>query len=481
MRGSVETLFHDLRYAIRMLAKSPGFTAIAILTLALGIGANTALFSVVNGVLLNPLAYPQPGQLVAIYGKTAGYDQGPITYLNFLDWQRDTQTLSSMAMYRNEDYNFIGTGEAERVSGYMISADFFTTLGVQPILGRTFRPEDDQVGAAPVVILGGGLWKRKFGSSRDIIGKTVTLNSKSYEIVGVIPAEFTFYGHDRDVYTPIGQWNDPSFRDRRIDMSAHAVGRLKPGVPLSQAKADMDGVAQNLARAYPEADKDLGIGLVSMKEDIVGNVQPFLIVLLAAVGFLLLIACANVANLLLARSMGRSREFAIRAAMGADNVRMIRQLLTESILLAGLGGALGLLFAYWGMKAELGNLPGALPRASEVSLDSRVLFFTMALSLFAGIVFGLVPALKTSRVNLQEILKESGRGVSGARQRLQGVFVAGEVAMALVLLVGAGLMVRSLAALWRVNPGFNPSHAITFTLSLPANTQTSSADTRARL
>ena len=244
----METFLQDLRYGIRMLAKSPGFTAIAILTLALGIGANTALFSVVNGVLLNPLAYPQSGQLVAIYGKTPGFANAPINYLNFLDWQRDTQTFSSMAMYRNQDYNFIGTGEAERLSGYMISADFFSTLGQVPILGRTFRSDDDHVGAAPVVILGGGFWKRKFGSSLEVVGKQITLNGTSYTIVGVIPASFTFYGHDRDVYTPIGQWNDPSFRDRRVDVSAHGIGRLKPGVTLSQAKADMDGIAQNLAR-----------------------------------------------------------------------------------------------------------------------------------------------------------------------------------------------------------------------------------------
>jgi len=474
-------LLQDLRYGIRMLAKSPGFTAIAILTLALGIGTNTGLFSVVNGVLLNPLAYPQSGQLVALYGKTSGFDQAPINYLNFLDWQRDTKTFSSMAMYRNQDYNFIGTGEAERLSGYMISADFFSTLGARPILGRTFRPDDDHPGAAPVVILGGGFWKRKFGSSLEIIGESIILNGTSYTIVGVIPAGFTFYGHDRDVYTPIGQWNDASFRDRRVDVSAHGVGRLKPEVTLAQAKADMDSIAQNLAVAYPEADKAVGITLVSMKQDIVGNVQPFLIVLLAAVGFLLLIACANVANLLLARSMGRSREFAIRAALGASHLRVLRQLLTESILLAGLGGSLGILFALWGTKAALGTLPGTLPRANEVSLDSRVLLFAMALSLFAGIVFGLAPALKTSRVNLEEILKQSGRGLSGTRHRLQGVFVAVEVAMALVLLVGAGLMVRSLAALWRVNPGFNPSHAITFSLSLPAAPTTSSAETRARL
>jgi predicted permease len=477
----VETFLQDLRYGLRMLVKSPGFTTIAILTLALGIGANTALFSVVNGVLLNPLAYPQSGQLVAIYGKTTGYEQAPINYPNFQDWQRETQAFSSMAIYRNQDYNFIGTGEAERLTGYMVSADFFSTLGVAPVLGRTFRPDDDHPGAAPVAILGGGFWKRKFGSSLEIIGKPVLLNGTSYTIAGVIPAGFTFYGRDRDVYTPIGQWTDANFRDRRVDVSSHGIGRLKPGVTLAQAKADMDGIAQNLAAAYPEADKAVGITLVSMKEDIVGKVQPFLIVLLAAVGFLLLIACANVANLLLARAMGRSHEFAIRAALGASNVRVIRQLLTESVLLAGLGGVLGLLLAVWGTKAVLGTLPGALPRGSEVSLDSRVLFFTMALSVFAGIVFGLAPALKSSRVNLQEILKESGRSLSGARQRLQGMFVAVEVAMALVLLVGAGLMVRSLSALWRVDPGFNPSHSITFTVSLPAGPNTNSAETRARL
>jgi predicted permease len=476
----MDAFFQDLRYGFRMLVKSPGFTAIAILTLALGIGANTALFSVVNGVLLNPLAYPKSGQLVAIYGKSPGFERAPITYLNFLDCQRDTQTFQSMALYRNQDYSYVGTGEAgERLTGYQISADFFSTLGVTPIVGRTFRADDDHLGAAPVVILGGGLWKRKFGSALDVAGKSIVLNGTSYTVVGVISPGFTFYGQDRDVYTPIGQYNDPSFRDRGIAMSAHGVGRLKPGVQLSQAITEMDGIAENLAEAFPEADKAVGITLYSMKEDIVGNVQPFLIVLLAAVGFLLLIACANVANLLLARAMGRSREFAVRAAMGASRARVIRQLLTESILLAGLGGALGVLFAWWGTKAVLGTLPGALPRASEVSLDSRVLLFTMALSLLAGIVFGLAPALKTSRVDLQQVLKESGRG--SARHRLQGMFVAGEVAMALVLLVGAGLMVRSLAALWRVNPGFNPSHAITFALSMPATEATTSAETRARL
>jgi predicted permease len=475
------TLWQDLLYAIRTHLKSPGFAAIAVLTLALGIGANTALFSVVNGVLLNPLPYPHSERLVAVYQKASGFDLGPIAYLNFLDWQRDAQAFSSMAIYRNQDYNLAGTTQAERLSGYMISADFFSTLGVNPILGRAFRSDDDHVGAAPVVILGGGFWSREFGSSPDVIGKLLTLNGAAYTVVGVVPSSFSFYGHDRDVYTPIGQWNDPSFLDRRISVSAHAVGRLKPGVTLAQAKADADIVARNLAAAFPVADKDVGISLVSMKDDIVGNVQPFLLVLLAAVGFLLLIACANVANLLLARSMRRSREFAVRAALGAGRLRIVRQLLTESVLLAALGGTLGFLFAVGATKAVLNTLPGALPRTEEISLDGRVLLFTVALSLFAAIVFGLAPALGTSRVNLQQILRESGRGSSGARHRLQRVFVAIEVAMALVLMIGAGLMLRSLSALWRVNQGFNPSHAITFSLSMPSSSATSSAETRARL
>lgn len=475
------TFLQDLRYALRTLAKSPGFAVIAVLTLALGISANTVLFSIVNGVLLNPLQYPNSEQLVAVYASTTGYSRAPITYLNFLDWQHDTETFSSMAAYRNQDYNFIGTTEAERLSGYMISADFFSTLQVNPVLGRTFTADDDQLGAAPVVILGGGFWQRDFGSSPEVIGKSLTLNGKSYTVVGVVPPSFTFYGHDRDVYTSIGQWTDPSFRDRRISVSARSIGRLKPGVTLAQARADMDRIARNLAAAFPVADKDTGINLVSMKEDIVGNVQPFLLVLLAAVGFLLLIACANVANLLLARATGRSREFAVRAALGASHMRVVRQLLTESFLLAGLGGGFGLLLAFVAGKLVLAILPATLPRAAEISLDSRVLLFTLTISVFAAIVFGLVPALRSSRIDLQEVLRQSDRGSSGSRHGLQRALIVGEVALALVLLIGAGLMLRSLSALWRVNPGYVPNHAMTFNLSMPGSPATTSAETRARL
>ena len=477
----MNTLLFDLRYGLRVLIQSPSFTAIAVLTLALGIGANTALFSVVNGVLLNPLPYPHSSQLVAIYERIAGLDNAPIEYLNFLDWQRDNKSFASMAAYRNEDYNFIGNGEGERLSGYMISAGFFNALSVAPVLGRTFRVDDDQIGAAPVVILSGGFWKRKYGSSPEVIGKPIILNGTAYTIVGVIPDSFSFYGNMRDVYTPIGQWKDPSFRDRRISVSARAFGGLKAGVTLPQGQAEMNEIARNLAVAYPEADSGKSITLIPMKHDIVGNVEPLLYVLLAAVGFLLLIACANIANLLLARAVGRSREFAIRTALGAGRARMIRQLLTESILLAGLGGSLGLALAYWGTKAILKGLPAALPRGNEVSLDAKVLLFTLALSLFTGVIFGLAPALKATRINLQETMNQGGRGSSGFRQHLQGTFVVVEVATALVLLVGAGLMLRTLGDLWRDNPGFNPNHAITFSLSLAATPTTTSAETRARL
>lgn len=477
----MNTLLADLRYAVRLLLQSPGFTLIAVLTLALGIGATSALFSVVNGVLLNPLPYPHSERLIVIYARIAGLDSAPVEYPNFLDWQRDSRSFASMAAYRNEDYNYVGNSEGERLSGYMISASFFDTLGVAPVLGRTFRVDDDQIGAAPVAVLGGGFWKRRFGSSPDIIGRPITLNGTAYTIVGVVPDTFTFYGNMRDVYTPIGQWNDPSFRDRRISVGARALGRLNPGFTLAQAQAEMDRVAHNLAVAYPEADAGHNIKLVSMKEDQVGNVQPLLLVLLAAVGFLMLIACANVANLLLARSLARSREFAIRSALGASHARIMRQLLTESVLLSSLGGALGLLLAYCGMKTLLKALPAALPRIGEVSLDSKVLLFTLVLSLVTGVVFGLAPALKATGSNLQEIMKQSGRGSSGFRHRLQGAFVAAEMGLALVLLVGAGLMVRTLDALWKVNPGFNPNHAITFSLAMPATSNTTSAETRARL
>jgi predicted permease len=464
------TLLQDMRYGVRMVAKSPGFAAIAILTLALGIGANTALFSVVNAVLLNPLPYHQPDRLVAIYGKTKEFSHSSISYPNFLDWVRSQRSFSSLAAFRQENYNLTGAGEPERVKAEMVSANFFSVLGVNPVAGRLLRPEEDQVGAPPVALIGAGFWKRKFGSSPDALGKTLRLDGLGYTVVGVIPADFRYQSgnfHNSDVYVPIGQWNDPTFRDRRASMGMDAVGRLNPGVTLQQAQADMDTIARGLADTYPNADKGTGIALVPLQQDVVGDIRPFLLVLLAAVGFVLLIACVNVANLLLARSTGRTREFAIRAALGAGRGRVIRQLLTESLVLSCAGGGLGLLLASWGTQAGIGLMPDALPRAQSVHIDSRVLLFTLTASLLAGIFFGLAPALGASRAGLHATLKEGGRGSSGARHRLQGLFVVVEMAMALVLLVGAGLMIRSLTKLWSVDPGFNPHNVLTFAVSCP--------------
>jgi len=456
--------WQDVRYGLRLLLKNPGFTAIAVLTLALGIGANTALFSVVNGVLLNPLPYPDPERLVAVYSNSDSSGMGSISYPNFVDWQRDNHSFSALGAFRTEEYNLTGIGEPERLHGHMVSADFLTALGINPILGRNILGEEDQAGGAPVVVLGDGFWKRKFGLSPDVLGKSLTLNGKQYTVVGVATSMIAGLS-PTDVYLPIGQWTDPTFRDRHISMGTTAIGRLKPGVTFEQAKADMDSLANNLAAAYPDSNKGSGIAIVPLKTDVVGSVRGILLVLLGAVSFVLLIACANVANLLLARSTGRSREFAIRSALGASPGRVIRQLLTESVLLGIAGGGIGLLLAKWGTRAILTALPETLPRTEEIGIDGHVLFFTLGISVLTGIVFGLVPALKTMRPDMHETLKEGGRGSSGARHRTQSVFVVVEMAMAVVLLIGAGLMIRSLAALWSIDPGFDPRNALAFSIS----------------
>ncbi|HZV89965.1 MAG TPA: ABC transporter permease, partial [Candidatus Binatus sp.] len=433
------SFWQDVRYGLRVLLKNPGFTAIAVLTLALGIGANTALFSVVNGVLLNPLPYPEPDRLVAVYASTSSFDESSISYPNFLDWHKDNHSFSALAAFRTEEYNLTGAGEPERLHGHMISSEFFSALGINLMLGRDILPEEDRAGGAPIVVIGDGLWKRKFGLSRDVLGRGITLNGKVYTVVGVATSRITGLS-PTDVYVPMGQWTDLTFRDRHISMGTNAIGRLKPGVSFEQAKSDMDSVARNLAAAYPDSNKGEGITLVPLKTDVVGSVRGILLVLLGAVSFVLLIACANVANLLLARSTGRSREFAIRSALGASPGRVIRQLLTESVMLGIVGGGIGLLLAKWGTRAILAALPETLPRTEEIGIDGHVLFFTLGISVVTGIVFGLVPALKTMRPDMHETLKEGGRGSSGAQHRTQSVFVVVEMAMAVVLLIGAGLM-----------------------------------------
>jgi predicted permease len=473
------SFWQDMKYGLRGLRKNPGFMAIAVLTLALGIGANTALFSVVNGVLLNPLPYPNPDQLLAVYSSTPTFGESSISYPNFLDWHKDNHSFSALGAFRSEEYNLTGAGEPERLHGHMITADFFTALGINPQLGRSILPEEDQAGGAPVAVIGDGLWKRKFGLSRDVLGKSITLNGKAYTVIGVATGQIAGLSRT-DVYVPIGQWTEPSFRDRRISMGTNAIGRLKPGVTLAQAQADMDSIARNLAAAYPDSNKGAGITMVPLKTDVVGSVQGILLVLLGAVSFVLLIACANVANLLLARSTGRSREFAIRSALGASPGRVIRQLLTESVMLGIVGGGIGLLLAQWGTRAILRALPESLPRTEEIGIDGHVLFFTLGISVVTGMVFGLVPALKTMRPDMHETLKEGGRGSSGARHRTQSVFVAVEMAMAVVLLIGAGLMIRSLRALWSIDPGFDPRNALAFSISSTPGPNTTAGQLRSK-
>ena len=471
----IETLIQDLRYGARTLMKNPGFTVVAALTLALGIGANTAIFSVVECVLLKPLPYPQPEQLVTLNRSAPKFEFGSIPYPNFRDWQKENRSFSAMAIARGFGFNLIGAGEAERVNGQFISADFFSALGVKPLLGRTFAPGEDEMGAAPLILISESLWLRKFGSAPDAPGKALILDDKSYTIVGVIPSSFKFFPN-ADVYAPIGQWNNPSLQLRSAGLGIQGIGRLKSGVTIEQAQADIDRVSRDLAAAYPDTNKGVGAKIAPLKERLVGGIRPTLLILLGAVGFVLLIACVNVSNLMLARSTGRTREFAIRAALGAGRWRLLRQSLTESMMLSLAGGGLGLLVASWGTKAALAAIPDTLPRAEEVGVDGRVLLFTMAISLGAGILSGLAPALKTSERLLSETLKEGARASRAGRVRAQGVFVAVEMALALVLLIGAGLMIRSLNALWNVDPGFRPDNALNFGLNLPPSMRTASPE-----
>ena len=475
----MENLFQDLRYGVRMALKTPAFTAVAVITLALGIGANTAVFSIVNGVLLNPLPFPQAEQLVALGENKANFENGSISYPNFRDWQKDNRSFSSMAVSRVFSFSLIGTGEPEQVDGDLVSSDFFSILGVKPVMGRLFIAGEDEVGAAPVALIGEDLWRRKFSSSPEILGKNIRLGPKGYTVVGIIPASFHLRlpsFRDGEIFVPAGQWNNPLLMNRGAGLGFHGIARLKPGVTIEQARADMDALSRNLAIAFPDTDKGISANLVPVKQQMVGDVRPLLLVLLAAVGFVLLIACLNVANLMLARSTVRAREFAIRTALGATQARVVRQLLVESVLLGLIGGAIGLLLASWGTRTALATLPSTLPRAEQIGLDTHVLIFTAATAILSGILFGLTPALKMSRSATNETLKEGGRSSAGTRHRAQGVFVVAEMAMALVLLTGAGLMVRSLIRLWQVDPGFDPHHVMSFGLTPPPSVVTASAE-----
>lgn len=454
------TFFQDLRYAARTLRNSPGFTLIAVIALALGIGANSAMFSIVNGVLLKPVPYPEPDRLLKLAESTAQFRDSSISYPNFLDWQQRARSFEGLAAYRNDTFNLTGQGEPERLRGEMMSSKIFDVLGVKPIVGRTFTAEEDVRGGSPVAVLTSDFWKTRLGGDRSIIGRGLTLNDKLYTVIGIVPSDDVLLRRV-SVILPIGQWTEPLFWDRSVGMSTRAVARLKPDVSPAAAQSELDAIAAGLAREYPKEDKGHGISSVSLREDLVGDVRKPLLVLLGAVGFVLLIACANVANLLLARSTARRREFAIRGALGARRSRVVQQLLTEGLLLAAAGGALALAIA-WGLNAIfVAKLAGQLPRTDQIHLDGLVLAFTAVISLFASLLFSATPALQMSRSDLNETLKEAARG-NTSRHGFQRVLVVAEVALAVVLTISAGLMVRTMSRIWSVDPGIDAHNVLNF-------------------
>lgn len=461
----VETFFQDLRFAVRGLRNNPGFALVCILTLALGIGANTAIFSVINAVLLQQLPFPEPDRVVVIHR----HEGSSIPYPEFLDLQAQTKSFELLALHRYDNMNLTSAGEPEREIVRMCSPDFFAILGIRPVLGRTFTSEEDRLGAAPVIVISESLWRRKFNGSPATIGNNATLAGQDYTIVGIVP-DLPRQFVSSDVFFPIGQWAEPTFRLRGEGFGSVGLARIKPGVTLEQARVDLNQVASSLAATYPKEDTDLRFSALTFRASSIGGAQRPLLLLFGAVGLVLLIACANVANLLLARSTKRKRELAIRVAMGAGRGRVIWQLLTETSLLALLGGAVGLVLAIWGTRAIVAASPSGLLSAQGVELNLRILLFTAALSLLTGILFGIIPALKAARVDVQETLKEGGRGATAGHQRAQSVLVVSEVALALTLLAGAGLLIRSLDRVWQVNPGFDTRNILSFVVAPSAET-----------
>jgi putative ABC transport system permease protein len=458
----------DLLYGLRMLMKSPGFTLVALLSLALGIGANTAIFSVVHRVLLHPVAYPDPDRLLVVWSTNPshGLKQFVASVPDFEDWRKQNHAFEQMAAIQAGSANMTGVQQPERLQVFEGTPNIFSVFGMQPELGRGFVPEDQQEGRR-VVVLDYAFWQRSFGGDKNVLSKTITLDGANYTIIGILPKQFFSFG--RDIWKPLAF--PPNLVNDRGSHAEFVVARLKPQVSFAAAQTEMDTIAKRLEQAYPNTNAGLHVELMVLTELFVGSVRPALLVLFAAVGFVLLIACANVANLMLARSTGRRREVAVRIALGGSRARIIRQLLTESLLLASIAGGAGLLLAVWGTDALLKSIPGSLAQSFEASpLSIPVLAFTLALSLLIGVLFGLAPALESSKFNLNESLREGGRaGTTGtARQRFRSVLAVAEVALSLVLLAGAGLLIESFLRLEKSNPGFEPDNTLTMELSLPA-------------
>jgi putative ABC transport system permease protein len=473
---SLDILMQDLRYALRTLAKNRAFSTVAILTLALGIGANTTIFTVVNGVLLKPLPYPEPERLLMLFERQLSSGTlGTVAPANFFDWREQSRSFDKMAAIDPyPDFILNGAGEAKRLAGAAVSSDFFSLLGVRMLLGRGFLAEEDRPRQNQVVVLSYSTWQRTFGGRPDVVGQQLALNNTGYTVVGVLPRDFIFVSrasdfqsrNQFDLWTPLALPSPPEPWQRGTHPLC-VFARLKPGVPIEQAQADLNRIAGNLQRLYPADDKQAGIAAVPMSQHVVANVRAAMFTLLAAVGMVLLIACANVANLLLTRSVTRQKEMALRVTLGASRRRLAQQLLTESMVLGVIGGVLGFAFAYLSVPALVHHLPADLPRTSEISVDGRVLAFTSLISLVTGIVFGLIPLFQSRRVSANDALKQSGRGVARGQSRLRSALIVGQVAIALVLLAGAGLMTKSFWNLLRVAPGFRTEHILTARLSLP--------------
>ncbi|HXD34174.1 MAG TPA: ABC transporter permease [Pyrinomonadaceae bacterium] len=459
-------LIKDLKYGVRMLLKNPGITLVVILALALGIGANTAIFSVVNAVLLRPLPFEEADRLVFLNETAKTMDEISVSYPNFTDWRNQNKVFEKIGVYNRGSYNLTGAGEAERIVTAQMSADMFDALRVKPGWGRLYTNDEDKPGSDPVVVLSYALWQRRFGGQSSILNQAITLNNKSYTVIGIMPQGFQMPTRV-EMWVPVGQLSgQTSWLERGNHPGLYGVARLKPGVTLAQARAEMDMIGANLEKQYYDSNAGNGVGVRPLVEIYISDVRRPLWVLFAAVGFVLLIACANIANLLLARATARQKEMAIRAAMGAGRFRIVRQLLTESVLLGLIGGALGLLLARWGVALILYISPDAIPRANEIGLDWRVMAFTIGIAFVTGLLFGIVPALQAGVVDVHETLKETGRGTS-RKHWLRSSLVVVEVATTLILLIGAGLMIRSFYRLQRVNPGFSYEHLTSFSVSLP--------------